>query len=492
MTSTRWSRRKAVQLLSVASLDVIRRSLIHAGPLPATSMASGQPIAIPAALFGFNTGEDLARYKDNPEFLRAMGQLAPAILRYPGGNGANWFDLTSGMNVANPLFPAPHNSPNYNSAPFTFSAYKTMLQAGHSQPSIVLNLLTAAMEPQIEALRAARNMGISLTRIELGNEYYLAGLEGGTQYAKVFPDAASYAKTAKQYASALKAAFPECRIGVPLIARASNRPREATWNDDLMKQIDSSIDAIIPHIYHDPPKDIFGAKGERVTGDPLTTPGGPQTIFSMAFAPEPPKIIRRALRGTDREVWITETNLRDFAGSVANTWTHGLFLVLDLMELMYLPNLRQALVHSVIGGLMYEAITQPTRGAGENSADARAGLKPCQLTATGLTCSLLLRAARGKTTAAPLTFSPNPSQRTQESMGVPSLYGWSFGDHASAILLNLSPAAATLALTGEWKGMTGTQVSGEPSTLSERTIKSLTASPALMLPAYSITMLMGS
>jgi hypothetical protein len=166
--------------------------------------------------------------------------------------------------------------------------------------------------------------------------------------------------------------------------------------------------------------------------------------------------------------------------------------VLDLMELMYLPNLRQALVHSVIGGLMYEAITQPTRGAGENSADARAGLKPCQLTATGLTCSLLLRAARGKTTAAPLTFSPNPSQRTQESMGVPSLYGWSFGDHASAILLNLSPAAATLALTGEWKGMTGTQVSGEPSTLSERTIKSLTASPALMLPAYSITMLMGS
>jgi hypothetical protein len=453
-------------------------------------MASGQPIAIPAALFGFNTGEDLARYKDNPEFLRAMGQLAPAILRYPGGNGANWFDLTSGMNIANPLFPAPHNSPNYNSAPFTFSAYKTMLQAGHSQPSIVLNLLTAAMEPQIEALRAARNMGISLTRIELGNEYYLAGLEGGTQYAKVFPDAASYAKTAKQYASALKAAFPECRIGVPLIARASNRPREATWNDDLMKQIDSSIDAVIPHIYHDPPKDIFGAKGERVTGDPLTTPGGPQTIFSMALAPEPPKIIRRALRGTDREVWITETNLRDFAGSVANTWTHGLFLVLDLMELMYLPNLRQALVHSVIGGLMYEAITQPTRGAGENSADARAGLKPCQLTATGLTCSLLMRAARGKTTASPLTFSPNPIQHAQQGVGVPALYGWSFGDHTSAILINLSPSDATLALADGWRGMQGTQVTADPSTFSDWRIKNLTASLALALPAYSITMLM--
>jgi hypothetical protein len=455
-------------------------------------MGSGQPTTIPAALFGFNTGEDLARYKDNSDFLKVLGELSPGILRYPGGNGANWFDLTNGMNVVNPSFPAPHNSPNYNSAPFTFSAYKTMLQAGHSQPSIVLNLLTAAMEPQIQALQAARSMGISLARIELGNEYYLEGLEGGNQYTKVFPDAASYAKTAKQYASALKAAFPGCRIGVPLIARASNMPREGTWNDELMKHIDPSIDAVIPHIYHDPPKDIFGTKGQRVAGNPLATPGGPQTIFSLALAPEPPNIIRRAVRATDRQVWITETNLRDFAGTVANTWTHGLFLILDLMELMHLPNLQQALAHSVIGGFMYEAITQPSHGASENSADARAGLKPCQLTATGLSCSLLMRAARGKTAAAPLTFSPNPIQHTREGIDVPTLYGWSFGEHASAILLNLSPAEATLALREEWKGTQGTQVTGDPSTFSEWKMKNLTASPALTLPAYSITMLMRS
>ena len=47
--------------------------------------------------------------------MRLFEQLGPSLLRYPGGRSANWFDLSTGVHLANPT--TPSNSGKLESIP---------------------------------------------------------------------------------------------------------------------------------------------------------------------------------------------------------------------------------------------------------------------------------------------------------------------------------------------------------------------------------------
>lgn len=481
------SRRSALKLLSGTAL----LHLPVAGALARTTdpaviaVTGGREIALVPATFGTSGGDNLAKYTGDPRFMAALGKLAPSIFRYPGGNGANWFDIATGVYVEKPVVARSANTSRFDT-PFTFGVLKEILQQAHAEPSLVLNLLTGDMETQIGALKAAKASGISVQRIELGNEYYLRGAAAGTTaYLQVFPTAADYARVALKYAKALRDAFPECQIAVPILARDSNGARERAWNEDLLKHIDTSIDGVIAHIYRRLPASQFGA---NLPSNPLAAPGGPQMLFAAALEPHPLDVVRATVHSVSRRIWVTETNISDPGHWSAYTWAHGLALAVNLMNMLTMPRVEQVLCWSLLGDPTFSLMTSPQKKSGAS------GIDPASLTANGFACMLLFRAARGKTTARPLEFA---SAELQTSSGntVPSLYGWQYGPD-SALILNLSQSQQTVQLKDSQLSKTSfyqlaadaTQVVRDESSFAVARGKS---SGPVALPPYSMTHFFG-
>ena len=404
----------------------------------------GPATLIPPELFGVSAGANLAPLIHNRAFMACLDQLAPSIFRYPGGNGANWFDISTGMYVRDPRVPRANNTSNFDQ-PFDVPLLKRILQEASAEPSIVLNLLTGAMDTQIEALKHARSIGIPIKRIELGNEYYLQGARAGTDsYTRVFPTAADYARTALQYAKELRKEFPACQIGVPILARAAHGGREASWNDDLLQHIDSSIDAVIAHVYR---RIRLGSFGDKSNAPAFREKE--QAVFAAAFVPSPFNVVRHALSYGSRRVWITETNIADPSEESAQTWGHGIALALDLMNMLTLPRIEQVLCWSLLGSREFCLVTLTESGHADASQRNEVGHtavpQASRLTANGYACMMLFKAARGKTTASQLHFAPNTIQDSSSGEKLPSLYGWKYGSD-SALIVNLSPQRHTVTI----------------------------------------------
>lgn len=487
------TRRKALQIftgatvLAAPSMGVMAQAL---GENTKSVATTGPATPIPPALFGASAGANLAPVIHDKAFMSCLDQLAPSIFRYPGGNGANWFDISTGMYVRDPRVPRAKNTSNFD-RPFDFPVLKRILEEANAEPSIVLNLLTGTMDTQIEALKHARSIGIPITRIELGNEYYLQGARAGTDaYTRVFPAAADYARTALQYAKALRKEFPACQIGVPILARAAHGPRETSWNDELLQHIDSSIDALIAHIYRRVPveKSVAESSPQPLREHSLS-------VFAAAFQPTPFEVVHHALNYGSRKIWVTETNVSDPSQAAKQTWAHALALALDLMDMLRLPRVEQVLCWSILGSREFCLVTPPEPRQADtrprNEAGDTTAIHPSRLTANGYACRMLFKAARGKTTASQLHFAPNTIQDSPTGEKLPSLYGWKYGSD-SALVVNLSHQQHTIAIASAGLAESGyyqlaADVANpieEQSSFASRHGKT---SDQLVLPPYSMT-----
>lgn len=502
---SRLTRRKVLQLLAALPVAPYAAGCgsgaggNSGGPSPtpasgtSTTATPGSTVSIPNPLYGLNSGDNLAHFTGDASFMNAFGQLGPSLLRYPGGNSANWFDLSTGFLLTNANPPPPSGQLSSFTTPpaWSFSALAVLLGAAGAQATIVVNLLTGNMQSQIAALQAAAG-AVAISRIELGNELYLNGVDG-TQYEQVFPTVQDYASAANAWAAALRAAFPSVELGVPVDLNPGSATRESSWNQTLIPLLSSDIGALIPHNYQDPPNPPFTGASVSADASALAATGGVAAILS------------RVTNGTDTmkalasswpnyKIWNTETNLRDPVGAIANTWTHGLYVAYQLLALLEVPNLAAALVHAVTNGTEYSAIWTSSG----NFPDSSTQYVTDSLSATGLTMQLVFRAARKQSAAQPLAFSTNPSQTGSNGGSAPSLYGWVFGSGAgaSAVVLNLSATvyALTFAQNNLFSGASYTQLSGNPTayvgTPSNLTTSqgSFNAVAGLSLPKYSITL----
>jgi hypothetical protein len=248
---------------------------------------------------------------------RALQDYRGGTIRYPGGAVANYWDWQKGS-VNQPAAISgtgtvkPGRVRDYG---FTLETLLGVVRETGTTPVLDLNLLTSTLPDQLLMLHTAQRLGIPVRDVELGNEFYL-----DSNYLKVFPTAASYARTVARWAPAIRAAFPGAQIAA-VGSLPQSTAREKSWNRTLISIAGADINAVTLH-------DYFGPIGK----DPA-----PAQVLATAQASW--RSTQQVMAAIPRRyrIWFTEFNLSRLGltgGEPARgtTWLHGLY-VAELMSL---------------------------------------------------------------------------------------------------------------------------------------------------------------
>lgn len=402
---------------------------------------------------------------EEADFLEAIAKVAPSRLRYPGGTIANYWDWETGWLI--PGTDPPYGLDKAKPNPRKLEDLRHALEAAHSQPVFVLNLMTSTLDHQLAMLEHAEGMGLPIDRIELGNEFYL----DRTHYVELFPTAEDYAEVANRWIAAIKQRFPEAQVAaVGAYVRSGDEYRRKTWNERVLAKLQGA-DALVLHIYHGAGlgtevNKLLEAQGlvdsrqkgngmvsdlpvQRLQRQAMETPGGMATVLGTPWTGL--KTIKDLASVPDgMKVWITEFNLFDRTGPLQNTWAHGLFLAGYISGLLQHPEISLATVHNLTGNTAFALIFRE-----ENSFAKHLDGPPNQrltLTALGEAYRPLSLAMRGHEKAQRIAFSPCPMVKMKDNAEYgadtyPALQGWVFtggGEPAVAFVLNLSETPRTI------------------------------------------------
>ena len=446
---------------------------------------AGQQRALPHDWLGFN-GEALTGPPGlwaDKRFVAAVAALHPEALRIFGGTTANFWDwrrgsfVAAGRNVAVPaelLAARPRVS-------IPLSSWAALVRATAATPVFDLNLVTSTLGQQLAMLRAARGLGMAVTRVELGNELYLP------RYRARFADGAAYGRVAARWARAVKHAFPGVRVAaagfVAERAAVATDARERDWDAGVLRTA-RGVDALTFHPYF---QTGLGAgatvASARAAATALLRPSQHWAAVRATLAKLPAGI----------GAWLTEYNLFDREAAVHTTWAQGLALSAYTLDILADPRVDQADVHALTASAPFGALLAGRDGlafgaAGNGAFHPPPGAPPptppLALSATGVASLALMAALRGARKARPLAFAGE--------RGAAVLRGALIGAHV--IILNLSQRPVRVQVgAGPPRGRYA-QLWGAPGTLVAG-VESLrraagTVSPAgLVLRGYSLTLI---
>jgi len=174
----------------------------------------------------------------NDKFINVTKSLKPKIIRYPGGTISNSWDWQQGLSTKYP-----------RRAIHKIEDLVKMQKGTNADVIFVLNVISSTFKNQLELLKNAQKLGISIKYIEIGNEQYLSSKKFGYNVKK-FPSGKDYAKYANTWAAKLKKEFPRVKIGIVLLGRTNKNPRLQKWNSLVIDNIKAkNYDAFIYHIY---------------------------------------------------------------------------------------------------------------------------------------------------------------------------------------------------------------------------------------------------
>ncbi|MGB5709657.1 MAG: hypothetical protein WBM44_01920, partial [Waterburya sp.] len=181
------------------------------------------------------------------KFRNSLNKLNPSMIRIPGGAESNYWDWQKGGLIED-ISNLPEGLPPFLAGKdrrYTASKLKDFqagFKANDLTPVFVLNMLTSDLESQLKMLQTARDLGMQVKYIELGNEFYFAT----KNYRKKFPRPEDYAKTANQWIFVIKQEFPEAKIAVVGSgSRGKNRSsRRYKWNEKIIATTLPFADAI--------------------------------------------------------------------------------------------------------------------------------------------------------------------------------------------------------------------------------------------------------
>ncbi|MGB9624883.1 MAG: hypothetical protein ACPMAQ_08470 [Phycisphaerae bacterium] len=481
-------------------------------PAHVTARLVGSPRELSPAFYGFNVNliNAGASWRD-PQLVRAVEDLFPGTLRYPGGTLANYWNWRTGELLQHPGAPGWSRG---NPAPYRLEDLKLAVDATGARPVLVLNMLTSTLEEQLAMLRHASRLGLPVRFIELGNEFYLSD----KTYIERFPTAEDYGTEATRWIDRIRKEFPEARIAaVGAHETARQAERRASWNRRLIDTL-RGADAIVLHVYVGSglgkgTRAGAAATPTRPTGpdrrrDPwygspevqeqqlqaLKTPEGARTVLSMPFrAVEQLKREMQELRGLG--IWVTEYNLFDRIGPTKGSWAHGLLTATMLGLFLNEPRIELTCCH-VIGSPITSFATifvneDPFRG----SIVSRR-VTPYAPTACGIALRAFGRAMRGMRSVRQIAFEPEPPRSTSSAVPFRPLMGWSFADgrRKRVVLLNLGDKDICLDVQAlSVKGCPCEQMSASPADLvgSADDLHQIRAEAVdrLRLPSYSLTVI---
>lgn len=435
------------------------------------------------------------------KFWNSLNKLNPRMIRIPGGTGSNYWDWQKGGLIED-ASNLPEGLPHFvtdKDRLYTASQLKNF-QAGFKanalNPVFVLNMLTSDLKSQLKMLQTARDLGIPVKYVELGNEFYFAT----KNYRKVFPRPEDYAKTANQWISAIKKEFPEAKIAVIGVGtRGKNKSsRRYKWNEEIIATTLPSADAITIHKY---PSNGLANRKILTKKYPYFLEEDVPLILSEPFKSWDKTSNTISDFPKNKKIWVTEYNLIERINTdreaksqrVVGSWIHGMYAL--LMSLLFLedPRIDIACNHMLIGNSQFSAILKSKKSF-KNPSDPNTVSQPFALSATGSALKLLGDATEGMTKAQKIIFANNFTLIGQDEFSYPALYGWMFTNQKeqNSLILNLSPRQIEIAISSIFPQKINYKIiSGSPRDLVTKPgilqQKIGQTEQKIILPPYSIT-----
>ena len=453
--------------------------------LPVTACAPagvirGAATPISPSWLGINNGAvEVRDFSLTDERLQAVTVNQRAgVFRYPTGTGSGYWDWRTACVTGDKSCGTVNN---------TVRALSAYVKATGVEPVIAVNMLTDNLTSQLEFLAACASAAVPVTRVELGNEYYLQNPD----YLKAFPTAADYGLVATQWIAAITSVYPDVSIAAIAspVKPGSPSPREQTWNAGLLSTL-RGASALTMHEYTDT---RIGKAGPFTPADVPVLLGAPfywVNAIAAQVALLPPSV---------GGIWVTEFNLKDSqVTGVSGTWAHGLYLATEAMLLVSNASARiqLAIPWQFLGDASMGSIFSTTTGFSfTGSPDPTLPTTPYNRTAAAFTLGAFATASKGRTSASPLTISPNPfaqgaDGRYDTIVGV-AFEGGKAG--ASAVLLNLGASAYDLDVESIGSFTRFETFSASPTspvnTDSVVTFAQGTPGISMLLPPYSIAAL---
>jgi hypothetical protein len=452
----------------------LQSAAVMVGGLPLTRLLDSSPVIVSLSYYtrpirpyfcGLNTETITGPDWSIPAFINAIASLVPGALRYPGGEVANYWDWQTGWIL-------PHTyKPNLPPNPYTLTDLKTAVTATGATPIYVLNMLTSDLENQITMLRAAQNLGLPVSLIELGSAFYLDGPEQA--YAAKFPTGADYVKEANRWAAALKTLFPEVQVAAIGLPDTVSSGRASGWNDALFKTA-IGVDAValrhfanintVLNIKTLPSKG--GDESRQNLADEATALAAKNAVTDVLIQSfENVSNMMRLMdyRPSPMGIWLTEFGMDSTIYAAHGLWLHGLFGAALVMQYLELVPISVACLYNVAGDALNGAIlteSQPFKRQYDLTPVAT-----YTLSALGMAFQMLGQAMHGAIDARHMQFQPSPTIVGSNKLSYAGVFGLVFkNDHgARAFILNLLGDSVTVNL-GQVipQASRFTQLSGDP------------------------------
>ena len=438
----------------------------------------------------------------DPDFVAAVKRLNPQKIRFPGGTVSNYWDWRYGGLIedfregrADFFYTFNRDDWQYNSS--KLADFLQGLELTNTEPVFVVNISTSDLASQLEMLRTARDLGLPIKYIELGNELYIDVPDN----KDVFPQPEDYAAEMIDWIDAINQEFPQAKIAVVGVVPTSKKAsRFHEWNESLLPETLPKADAIVLHIYG---SHGLGSDKSKIPTYPFFAIEDTKTILGQPFV-KWQKIQNASefqILPKEKSIWITEYNLfenifynnKDRKPKVMGSWAHGLYAA--TMSLLFLEEPRVEFVcnHQLISNFYFASIL-PRENSFKDPATGDSLAQPYSLSAAGSALRLYANAIAGMTQATPIYFENNSRIKTEDGLEYPTLYGWMFGNKLgkNSLILNLSDRPQKIDFSAAIESESSYEtIFGSPrdlvtgSNVLER--RTGTIGQAFVLPAYSVT-----
>jgi hypothetical protein len=398
---------------------------------------------------------------ENERLLAAFQEMGVRHLRYPAGTLGNYWDWDEGwvdVSVPDSLMISwvveygLKQSPNR----YTLENLALSYRRTGAEPVFMLNMLSKDLDHSLRNLRRARELGLPVRYIELGNELYFNVPFPLLRY----PSPEDYGRTCAEWIAVLRPEFPEARFAV-VGSTLDVHPRQRNWTQRVLAACPTA-DAVTYHTYG--PSGLDGRRnrrnfepGREGLGNPYTaTRTGPENseerrawerdqLRDPAAYANLLTTARTNARGYEKlnlpdetDLWITEFNMRDDSSAILGSWAQCLLLSVYYREFLEGPATLTT-VHNIVGplfGLIDTDSFEPT--------------------AAGVVTTLFARAAAGSDSSRTLSYPEAPLLTDDRGQTVTSVAGhWFSGATHRALVANYGSSPVHVKLPSEWTGGRG-------------------------------------
>ncbi len=317
-------------LAAAALLAAVNVQQASAAPAPVKLVGFGPAFQLRPRIVGASSEPLMERLTSDSAKLKALQEVAPAGLRFPGGSQSNFYDWRTGLTD----FHAGPQSSRYirfwanggwniaaaHPGAVHLEDFEPFAKAVGASVMLVPNLKTSTIDDQVAWFQHLKQENILPTDIELGNEFWIAmGFDPDSM--KRWPDSATAMNVMHRYEQALRPIVgPHAKFAVQS-AGSAFWVEPNPWSPLLRRQVDWDaalkpedwFDAVTIHLYS-------GLAWLQNLPHADTHQGMFRYIMARADAGIDRVVADLAKRLPGKEIWVTEWSPRGGGASTPNLY----------------------------------------------------------------------------------------------------------------------------------------------------------------------------